>query len=76
MPTTNGPDPAQALISLAVAAVVLLVHLVLASRALADLSREDRRVRRYSRQVWTIVIVLAGIIGPLYYLSAGRENEW
>jgi Phospholipase_D-nuclease N-terminal len=73
MPTTYGPEPTQLIV---VVVAVLLTHLALATRAPSDLSRPDRRVRLYTKQVWTIVIVLVGIVGPLFYLYAGREDDW
>lgn len=74
MPQQHVLEPAQAVVSIAVVAIVLLIHTVLASRALADLRRDDRRVRGYTKQTWAMVIVLVGIIGPVAYWSFGRDE--
>jgi hypothetical protein len=66
-------SPGQAIAALVVLAVVLAIHYQLATRALADLGQPGRRVRTWTRQTWTVVIILCGIIGPLAYFSFGRD---
>ena len=42
--------------------------------ALYDLEQEERRVRGGSKLVWALVIVFVNIVGPIVYLTAGREE--
>jgi hypothetical protein len=74
MPQQHVLEPAQAVVSIAIVLIVLLIHVVLASRALADLWRDDRLVRLYPKQTWALVITLVGIIGPVAYFSFGRDG--
>jgi hypothetical protein len=76
MPLQRPFEPAQAFLSLLVVVLVLAVHLVMATRALNDLWRADRRVRGYSKQVWAILITVVGIIGPAAYFWIGRDDAW
>lgn len=68
-------DPAQALVALAILGVALAIHYVLASRALADLQRPDRRVRTWSKDAWMVVIIVVGLVGPLAYFAFGRDDR-
>jgi succinate dehydrogenase hydrophobic anchor subunit len=76
MLVARGPDPAQALAALAVLLVVLAVHGWLARRALRDLARPDSRVRTSTKEVWTIVIVFVGIVGPIAWFTFGSDAGW
>ena len=33
------------------------------------------RVRRWNKTVWTLIILLMGILGPVLYWTLGREAE-
>ncbi len=43
--------------------------------ALVDMSKPERRVRGDSKLVWVLVVVLVNLIGPILYLTIGREGE-
>lgn len=53
---------------------IAVLQLILALVALWDLSRPERRVKGSNKWVWAVVVILGGIIGPLVYLFAGRED--
>jgi hypothetical protein len=74
MPIQNRPDMAQPIAALVGLLALLAIHIVLARQAVADLGRDDRRVRVFSKQAWFVVITLAAIIGPVAYFSFGREE--
>ena len=74
MPQQHVPGPAQAVVSIAVVVLLLLIHVSLASRALSDLWRADRRVRGCPGQTRAIVITLVGIIGPVADFLFGRDD--
>jgi len=50
------------------------IQLGLLGFALYDLVKRNR-VRGGSKLVWGLVIVLVGIIGPILYLTIGREED-
>jgi hypothetical protein len=54
---------------------ILVIELALIVVALRDLLRPERRVRGGSKAPWIVVIVFAQLIGPILYLTLGRENE-
>jgi hypothetical protein len=74
MPIQSRPDITQAIAALVGLLALLAIHIVLARQAVADLTRDDRRVRIWSKQAWFVVITLAAIIGPVAYFSFGRED--
>ena len=50
------------------------IQLSLLAFALYDLVKRTR-VRGGSKLVWGLVIVFVGIIGPILYLTIGREED-
>jgi hypothetical protein len=53
---------------------IVLIQLGLMLVALVDLEREERRVRGGNKIVWALVIVFLNVIGPILYLTVGRED--
>jgi Phospholipase_D-nuclease N-terminal len=53
---------------------IVLIQLGLMLFALIDLEREERRVRGGNKIVWGLVIVFLNVIGPILYLTVGREE--
>ncbi len=53
---------------------LVMLELLLVVLALWDLTRPERRVRGGSKLLWGVVVVFLGIIGPLVYFMAGRED--
>jgi ABC-2 type transport system ATP-binding protein len=68
--TAGSFDP-QLLLLVVPFAVIQLTLLVL---AIADLLRDDRRVRGGSKGLWALIIVFVNLIGPIMYFLAGREE--
>lgn len=64
-------EPTQLLLLIFPLVVVQLVLLVLALR---ELLNPERRVVGDNKPVWGLVIVLFGILGPLVYFLAGRQE--
>jgi len=54
---------------------VIVVELVLLVIALRDLLKPERRVRGDSKLMWGLIIVLISLLGPLLYLTVGRQEE-
>ena len=59
---------------IALLAPIIIIQLALMIGALFDLEKDERRVRGGSKLVWALVIVFVGIIGPILYFTAGREE--
>jgi hypothetical protein len=53
---------------------IVLVQLGLMVVALIDLEREERRVRGGNKVIWALIIVFLNVIGPILYLTVGREE--
>jgi ABC-2 type transport system ATP-binding protein len=53
---------------------LIAVQLGMLVVGLLDLVRPERRVRGGSKAVWALIIALVGVIGPLIYFLAGREE--
>ena len=53
---------------------LLVIQLVLIGIALRDLVRR-KRVKGGNKLLWGLVIVLIQYIGPILYLSIGREED-
>jgi hypothetical protein len=66
------PLPMSLQITFALVAVVLdIVGIVY---CLNDLYQPDRRVNAASKDVWAVIIVIAGPIGWVLYFTYGRTN--
>jgi len=59
---------------IALLAPILVIQLGLMIAALYDLEKEERQCRGGSKLVWALVIVFVNIVGPIVYLTAGREE--
>jgi hypothetical protein len=59
---------------LALLAPIVLIQLGLMVVALIDLERDERRVRGGSKLAWALVIVFLNVIGPILYLTVGRDD--
>jgi hypothetical protein len=53
---------------------IILIQLGLMVVALIDLEREERRVRGGNKVIWALIIVFLNVIGPILYLTVGREE--
>jgi hypothetical protein len=53
---------------------IVLIQLGLMVVALVDLEREERRVRGGNKVIWALIIVFLNVIGPILYLTVGREE--
>jgi hypothetical protein len=53
---------------------IVLIQLGLMVVALIDLEREERRVRGGNKVIWALIIVFLNVIGPILYLTVGREE--
>ena len=54
---------------------IVIIELGLLIVALRDLLRPERRVRGESKLMWGLLIVFVGMLGPIVYLTIGREEE-
>ena len=54
---------------------ILVIEIGLIFFALRDLLRPERRVRGDSKLMWGILIVFIGLLGPILYLTVGRQEE-
>ena len=54
---------------------VIVVELVLIVIALRDLLRPERKVRGDSKLMWGLIIVFISLLGPILYLTVGRQEE-
>ena len=54
---------------------IVIIELALLVVALRDLLRPERRVRGESKLMWGLLIVFVGMLGPILYLTIGREEE-
>lgn len=52
---------------------LLIIELALAAVAIFDLVKRER-VKGGNKMIWALVVVFIGIIGPLVYLTMGREE--
>jgi uncharacterized membrane protein YkvI len=75
MSTAHTLDLTRAVAGLVVLVVVLLLHGVVATRALGNLAANDGRVRTYTAQTWRILIIIVAVIGPLAYFAFGSLDE-
>ena len=54
---------------------VILIELGLILFALRDLLRPERTVRGESKLMWGLVICFISLLGPILYLTVGRQEE-
>ena len=54
---------------------IVLIQAALMLFALIDLERDERRVRGGTKIVWALIIVFINVIGPIVYLTLGREES-
>ncbi len=54
---------------------IVVIEIVLIVIALRDLLRPERRVRGDSKLMWGLLIVFISLLGPILYLTVGREEE-
>jgi hypothetical protein len=54
---------------------ILVIQVGLMLFALWDLLRPERKVRGDSRLMWGLIIVFIGMLGPIIYLTVGREER-
>jgi hypothetical protein len=54
---------------------IVIIELALLVIALRDLLRPERRVRGESKLMWGLIVVIFGILGPILYLTVGRQEE-
>lgn len=54
---------------------IVVIELGLLVIALRDLVKPERRVRGESKLMWGLLIVFVGMLGPILYLTIGREEE-
>ncbi len=54
---------------------VIAIELGLLIFALRDLLRPERRVKGDSKLAWGLVICFVSIIGPILYLTVGRDER-
>ncbi|AGG07091.1 MULTISPECIES: PLDc N-terminal domain-containing protein [Dehalococcoides] len=61
-------------INWALIAPLVVLQLILLIIAVIDLVKRPK-VRWNNKWVWAVIIVFAGIIGPIIYLTLGREED-
>lgn len=54
---------------------IALIELGLIIFSLYDLTRPGRKVRGGNKIIWVIVILFFNLLGPLLYLTVGREES-
>ena len=54
---------------------IVLIEIGLILYALRDLLRPERRVRGDSKLMWGLLIVFISLLGPILYLTVGRQEE-
>jgi phospholipase D-like protein len=54
---------------------LVVLELVLIVIALRDLLRPERHVRGDSKLMWGLIIVFISMLGPILYLTVGREPD-
>lgn len=55
--------------------LLALIEIGLIIFSLYDLTRSERRVRGDKKILWVIVILFFNLLGPLLYLTVGREQS-
>jgi hypothetical protein len=54
---------------------IVVIEVILIIVALRDLIRPERRVRGDSKLMWGILILFISLLGPILYLTVGRQEE-
>ncbi len=54
---------------------IAVIELGLIIFSLYDLTRPERKVRGGNKVIWVIVILFFNLLGPLLYLTVGREES-
>ena len=54
---------------------IIVIEIGLIIYALRDLLRSERTVRGESKLMWGLVIVFISLLGPILYLTVGRQEE-
>ena len=54
---------------------IIVIEIVLIIYALRDLLRPERTVRGESKLMWGLVICFISLLGPILYLTVGRQEE-
>jgi hypothetical protein len=54
---------------------VIAIQVGLLLFALRDLLRPERKVKGDSKLAWGLIICFISLIGPILYLTAGREDR-
>jgi Phospholipase_D-nuclease N-terminal len=54
---------------------LIVIQLILDAICLADLLRDDRRVRGGNKGLWAVAILFLQYVGPIAYLVVGRIDE-
>jgi hypothetical protein len=54
---------------------VIVIEIGLIIYALRDLLRAERTVRGESKLMWGLIIVFISLLGPILYLTVGRQEE-
>jgi hypothetical protein len=55
--------------------LIALIEIGLIVFSIYDLTRSERKVRGDSKVLWVIVILFFNLLGPLLYLTVGREQS-
>jgi hypothetical protein len=55
--------------------LIALFEIGLIIFSIYDLTRSERRVRGDNKVLWVIVILFFNLLGPLLYLTVGREQS-
>ena len=54
---------------------IIVIEIVLIIYSLRDLLRPERTVRGESKLMWGLVICFISLLGPILYLTVGRQEE-
>jgi glucose uptake protein GlcU len=54
---------------------IIVIEIGLIIYALHDLLRPERTVRGESKLMWGLVILFISLLGPILYLTVGRQEE-
>ena len=54
---------------------IIVIEIGLIIYALRDLLRPERTVRGESKLMWGLVICFISLLGPILYLTVGRQEE-